>query len=82
VWEFFPGAWLYKRFDFGSFGPVEWASTYLIAVLITTLVESAAAKFFFSIDSSRNNMLVVFLANAASVGIVFVFIFAFPVQNN
>jgi hypothetical protein len=80
LWEIFPGFIIYKKYNMGSFSPITWTYTFFIAVLITTMIEIYAAKNVYGIVASKKNILVFLLANTASVGVVFIFIFVFPVR--
>ena len=73
VWELFPGSVINWAFDWGTFNPVTWGGTFLLACLINALLEGAVYKKWFAPEfrfKSRKFLWLV-VANAISVGAAF-----------
>lgn len=72
AWEFFPGILMYKVFHIGTFNPVTWAATFVLAVLVNSGIEGLVISRGFKTPLSRAQFLVLCTANAVSVGLAFV----------
>jgi hypothetical protein len=69
VWEVFPGLILYYGFNIGTFNPGTWAATFLLAAVVNALVEAITLRFLFGIAFSRRVLIILALANCASVAV-------------
>jgi hypothetical protein len=78
VWEIFPGLIMYSAFHMGTFNPITWGATYIIAVFTTTGVEATVVRAVFRLSVNRKRFCFLLGGNAASVGIVFVGLFIAP----
>ena len=70
-WEFFPGLILSKLFHIGTFNPIKWSATYVLACLINALLESYTLELLFKLPFTRKTFSWLVLANSISVGIAF-----------
>ena len=75
AWEFFPGSIYMRAFNWGTFNPVTWAATFVIACLVNTVVEAAVYKLGFKLPVRRREFWWVFVANSVSVGLAFATLF-------
>ena len=71
AWEYFPGILLYTAFDVGTFNPITWIATFLLAVAINAGLESLVIRWAFKTRVGRRGFWGLFLANAVSVGVAF-----------
>jgi len=71
-WEFFPGLILYRQFDLGTFNPITWSATFLLALGITTSIEVLCLRRLFGVPAGRRTWLWWTLANVVTVGLAFV----------
>ncbi len=81
AWEFFPGALYMRALNWGTFNPVTWLATFLMAVFINTFVEAYIYRRGFKFQVRRREFWLVFLANALSVGIAFGSLFVMPLSE-
>lgn len=81
VWEVFPGMVLYPLLNWGTFNPLTWAATFVIACLINALLESFVLKCFFQLPFNRRTFSWLTVANAFSVGIAFGSFWLKPVES-
>lgn len=81
AWEFFPGLLYMKVLKWGTFNPITWAATFLIACLINTAIESAVYRRAFKFSVRRREFGWLFLANAVSVSVAFVSLFVAPIHS-
>jgi hypothetical protein len=72
AWEIFPGLVFYHAFHMGTFNPVTWAATFVMAVAANSVVELATLKKWFAVPWNRRNLLFLGLANTVSVGMAYV----------
>ena len=72
AWEVFPGSVIYRVFNVGTFNPITWAATCLIAAVVNTAVESTILRVGFKVPFARRVLLALLVANALSVGIAMV----------
>jgi hypothetical protein len=68
-WELFPGIILYKSFNLGTFNPITWTATFLLALGITTSIEVACLRRLFGVPAGRRTWFLWTLANAVTVGL-------------
>jgi hypothetical protein len=72
IWEFFPGMFLYKLFHMGTFNPMTWAATCLMAVFISTGIEVLVVWRFFDFEVTKRRFWSLALANLGSTAIAWV----------
>jgi hypothetical protein len=80
-WEIFPGILLYQTFNMGTFNPVTWTASFVLATGITTAIEVGCLRWIFKVPASRRTWAIWFLANAVSVGLAFLSFFFAPVDE-
>jgi len=81
AWEFL-AMWSYQRwFGWGSFNPVTWLVTLVLACLINTTVECLIYRFGFKFAVKRREVLWLLLANAFSVGLAFGSLWLAPIEQ-
>jgi len=68
--EVFPGLLLYQVFNIGTFNPGTLVE-FVLAVVINAFIEKFVIKKIFSLDIGRKGFRLLCLANAISVGIVY-----------
>lgn len=71
VWEIFPGIILYRAFDLGTFNPITWTATFLLALTITTSVEVVCLKRLFHLAAERRTWRWWLFANSITVMMAF-----------
>jgi hypothetical protein len=81
LWDIFPELLLYPLFDMGSFNPFTWASSFILACLVTTGIEANVYKYGFKFVVRRQEFYWLLLANALSVAVAFASLFIVPIQN-
>ena len=79
AWEFFPARLLYSLLG-GTFNPVTWAATFVIAVVASVVIELLVLVRFFELEVSRHSVLVLVGANTFSVAIAFGSLFLIPLS--
>lgn len=81
IWEIYPGS-IYMHFlKWGTFNPITWTATFVMACLINTVIEAAVYTKGFKFVVRRREFCWIFVANAASVGLAFGSLFVVPVQS-
>lgn len=82
AWEVFPASVINWAFGWGTFNPVTWTGTFLLACLVTTLVEGLVYRQWFARDFlfRSGQFLWLLLANALSVGVAFASLWLSPVR--
>lgn len=78
AWELFPGSVYMKVLSWGTFNPVTWAATFLLACLVNTALESVVYKRGFSLSVRRREFWWIYVANSVSVGLAFGSLFTYP----
>jgi hypothetical protein len=81
LWEIFPGSVIYKLFNWGTFNPVTWTASVLLAALVNTAVESQVVRFGFNIKVTKVRFWILFLANLVSVGVAVASLVLSPVSD-
>ena len=81
IWEFGPGQLVNRLLDYGTFNPVAWAATTVIAALLNAAIEGFVLKRWFGVAFSRRTFLILTLANAVTVAIAFGSMFVVPVET-
>jgi hypothetical protein len=77
AWEVVPGQLLY-RLNIGTFNPITWLATLVIATVVTALIEAGVVAWGFKLAITRKRFGVLFLANGASIGIAFASLLLHP----
>lgn len=78
AWEIFPGTLIYPIFHVGTFNAGTWLATFVMAVLVTTVIEYATVRWAFRVTVDRRRFAVLLAGNAASVAIAFVSLWKNP----
>lgn len=81
AWEFFPGSVYMSLFKWGTFNPVTWTATFLLACAINTALEANVYRRAFKFVVSRSTLLWLFVANTVSVGLAFASLFIAPLET-
>jgi hypothetical protein len=81
IWEFFPGIFLYKWFNIGTFNPGTWVATFFFAVLINAVLETFVIAKVFRQKMGTRGFGWLCLANALSVGLAFASFLIFPIES-
>jgi hypothetical protein len=81
AWEFFPGILLYKWFNLGTFNPGTWAATFVLAVLINSVLEMTVLRVAFKQRFGKRLFLWLCLANALSVGLAMASFLIYPTSR-
>lgn len=77
-WEYFPGEIINDFFHFGTFNPITWTATCIIAVIINTLLEALVLLIVFKTKIKIKGFGMLFVANAISVAIAMASLHFFP----
>lgn len=80
LWEFFPGLIYMKLLHWGTFNPVTWTATFVLACLVNTVIECLVYRKSFKLSIRRREFGWVFIANAVSVAVAFGSLFVAPIQ--
>ncbi len=80
LWEFFPGALIYKMLHTGTFNPVTWAATCGMAIFISTGIETCVVRYAFRFEITKRRFWAIALANLLSTAIAFVSMIKHPPQ--
>jgi len=80
AWEFSVGIALYKVFNIGTFNPITWAATFVLAVFVNSALETTVLRYGFKQRPLKRFFWWLSLANAFSVGIAVASIFLNPPQ--
>jgi hypothetical protein len=80
LWELGPGSLVNHIFNVGTFNPVSWIATFMIAVSASTAIEAAVVRWAFKIPLGWNRFWVLCGANAISTGIAFASLWIHPPQ--
>lgn len=80
AWEF-PALIYTQPLNWGTFNPVTWAATFVIACLVNTGIETIVYKHAFKLPVHRREFWWIFVANSVSVGIAFATLFLVPIQD-
>jgi len=81
VWELFPGSIYMYALKWGTFNPITWAATFVLACLVNTGIEAQVYKRGFKLQVRRREFWWIVVANAVSVGVAFVTLFMVPVES-
>ena len=80
LWEIFPGSIYMHLLKWGTFNPITWTATFVLACLINAGIESLVYRNIFKLLVQRQELFWIFIANAVSVGLAFVTLFVVPVE--
>jgi hypothetical protein len=80
IWELFPGIFIYKLFNIGTFNPMTWAATCVMAVFISTGIEVLVVRFAFGFEITRRRFWCMALANLGSTAIAWASLQIHPPQ--
>ncbi|MCB9747942.1 MAG: hypothetical protein H6755_05975 [Candidatus Omnitrophica bacterium] len=75
AWEIVPGMIIYPIFNMGTFNPLTWSATFILAVLVNLKVESWTIIKIFKRKMQKREYFFLALANAFSVGIAYYCLF-------
>ena len=81
IWEFFPGIFLYKWFNMGTFNPWTWTATFCLAVVINAALETLIVAKVFGQKMGKRGFGWLCIANSISVGIAFASFLIYPIPN-
>ncbi|HYH67963.1 MAG TPA: hypothetical protein VD866_24915 [Urbifossiella sp.] len=81
AWEYFPGLILYPILHVGTFNPVTWVATCLLAALVNAGVEGTVLRVAFGVKFRWAVFLTLSVANMVSVGLAFASLSAMPVRT-
>lgn len=79
AWEFFPGSLYMGLLDWGTFNPITWIATFVIACLLNAGIEAFILWRWFKLSVGKKQFWQMVLANAISVGVAFASLFVVPV---
>jgi len=65
----------------GTFNPISWVATFLLACLITTAIEALVYRYGFKFRVRRREFIWLSVANSLSVGAAFASLFIFPLDD-
>jgi hypothetical protein len=77
-WEFIGEATFYHRLNVGTFNPVTWCATFLLAVLLSAAIELLTLRIAFKQKLGVRGFWWLCVANSISAGLAFWSIFRFP----
>jgi hypothetical protein len=77
-WEYFAEFVIGRFLNLGSFNPISWVVTFLIAVFATTLIEAAVVRWGFNILLGQQRFWTLFAANFISVALAFISLIGHP----
>jgi hypothetical protein len=82
AWEVFPGLLFYHLLNMGTFNPITWVATFLLACAVNVVIEGVVYKKWFKLKFLFKSRLFLWfmLANAASVGVAMGSLIINPVQ--
>ena len=83
AWEISVGSLLWElNNQIGSFHPINLTATFILAVLINTVIEYLVLRRIFKLEKSKAAFRWLYLANALSVGIAFGSFWLFSIKNS
>ena len=81
VWELIASITIMPLFDWGTFNPVTWFVSCVLAALLNAAVETTSLRFLFKVTWTRRSFLWLALANFVTVGMAMVSIMMRPPQT-
>jgi hypothetical protein len=79
AWELFPGSALTLLFDFGTFNPITWVATAMLAVLVNFGVEGVVLSKGFEVVMDRRAFTWLAAANAITVAVAMMSLWRWPI---
>lgn len=76
AWEVFPGMIMYKLLKMGTFNPITWSATFILASVVNGSLEGLVLRFGFKQKIGKKGFWLLCLANVVSVGMAFYSVFA------
>ncbi|WP_345335069.1 hypothetical protein [Ferrimonas pelagia] len=82
VWEILVGVILYKALGIGTFNPITWTATFLIACAVNVLIEGVVYRRVFKLNFKIKSHIFLWfmLANSISVGIAMFSLYINPIE--
>lgn len=80
AWEFFPGMVYMGLLGWGTFNPITWGATFILACLVNAAIESLVLNRGFKLPLRRQEFFWLVAANSLSVGAAFASLFIVPVE--
>ena len=80
LWEIFPGMVIYPIFHMGTFNPLTWAATCLMATFVSTGIEVFVVTKAFSFETTKRRFWSIALANAGSTAIAWASLLMHPAR--
>jgi hypothetical protein len=80
IWEFFPGTLIYHMFHMGTFNPLTWMATCVMAVFISTGIEVLVVRMLFAFDITKRRFWSIAVANLGSTFIAWISLQIHPPQ--
>ena len=81
IWEAGPGLLMYRVLDVGTFNPLTWSATVVLAALVSAAVEGLALRWPFKHRIDRRAFALLWLANLASTGVAATSLVIWPVEH-
>lgn len=81
VWELIASITIMPLFDWGTFNPVTWFVSCVLAAFLNAAVETASLRFIFKVAWTRRSFLWLALANFITVGLAMASIMMRPPQT-
>lgn len=78
IWEFIAAATVMPLFNWGTFNPVTWFVSCILAALLNTVVETASLRLLFRVAWTKRLFWWLALANAITVGMALISIMISP----
>jgi hypothetical protein len=81
IWELIIGSFVNKILHVGTFNPVAWGASVLLAIVVNTIVESLSLRYIFKHPIHRKEFGALFVANSFSVAAAFISIVISPPKS-
>ena len=72
IWELFPMSLIFYFFNIGTFNPITWIATSIIATFINTFIEYFSIKWIFKMELGKRIFWWLGLANLLSVALALI----------
>ena len=80
LWELIFGIAFYKILGVGTFNPITWTATFILAVTVNATLEKYALEKAFRVDFDKRRFYLLATANSLSVGVAFLSMYFYPVR--
>lgn len=82
AWEIFPGSIFNELFNMGTFNPITWSATFIIACMINVAIEGGVYQKLFKLPFKYKSKTFFWflIANAFSVGVALISVFINPLK--